>query len=125
MILGQRDLPWWMTASLLTKEGLVSFSRSGHSLPHRFSLLRTSFLQKPGLAFSEALSEETIQAAFDAEGVDFAQEEDGIFTPEITIWAWLSQSLHKGEHRSCLAAVARVAVLLLGLGRRLCSDNTS
>ena len=125
MILGQRDLPWWMTASLLTKEGLVSFSTSGHSFPHRFSHVHASFLQKPGLAFSGALSEETIQAAFDAEGVDFAQEDDGIFTPEITVWAWLSQSLHKEELRSCLAAVARVAALLIGLGRRPCSDSTS
>src|SRR5260370_40703641 len=120
MILGQRDLPWWMTASLLTKEGLVSFSTFGHSLPHGFSQIHASFLQKPGLAFSDALSEETIQAAFDAEGVDFAQDEDGIYTPQITLWAWLSQSLHKDEHRSCLAAVARVVVLLIGFGRRPC-----
>ena len=75
----------------------MSFSTSGNSLPHRFSQVHASFLQKPGLAFSEALSEGTIQAAFDAEGVDFAQEEDGIFTPEITLWAWLGQSLYKGE----------------------------
>ena len=123
MILGQRDLPWLLTGNLQTKEGLVSFCTLGHSLPHRFSLVLTSFLQKPGLAFSEVLSEETIQAAFDAEGVAFSQDEDGVYTPPVTLWGWLSQTLHKGENRSCSAATARVVVLLIGLGRRPCSDN--
>ena len=70
----------------------MSFSTSGRSLPHRFSLVLTSLLQKPGLAFSEALPEEAIQAAFDAEGVAFAQDEDGVYTPQVTLWAWLSQA---------------------------------
>ena len=124
MILGQRDLPWLATGNLQTKEGLVSFSTLGHSLPHRFSLVLTSFLQTPGLAFSETLSEETIQAAFDAEGVAFAQDEDCVYTAPVTFWAWLSQAVHKGENRSCTAATARVVVLLIGLGRQPCSDNS-
>jgi putative transposase len=124
MILGQRDLPWLATGNLQTKEGLVSFSTLGHSLPHRFSLVLTSFLQTPGLAFSEALSEEMIQAAFDAEGVAFAQDEDCVYTAPVAFWAWLSQAVHKGEHRSCTAATARVVVLLIGLGRQPCSDNS-
>jgi putative transposase len=103
----------------------VSFSTSGHSLPHRFSAVHKSFLQRPGLAFSDALSAETIQAAFDAEGVAFAEDEDGIFTPQTTLWGWLSQSLHKDEQRACLAAVSRIVVLLIGLGRRPCSDGSS
>ena len=47
-----------------------------------------------------------------------------VYTPQVTLWAWLSQAVHKGEHRSCPAAVARVVVLLIGLGRRPCSDNS-
>src|SRR5437588_8509990 len=125
MILGQRDPPWAKTASLQTKEGLVSFSTSGNSSPDGFSPILTSFQQQPGLPFADGLSAEAIQAAFEAEGVEFAQEEDEIYTLEIVVWAWLSQSVHKGEHRSCRAAVARVVVLLIALGRRPCSDNTS
>ena len=55
-----------MNGILHTKEGLVSFSTSRRSLPERFQLILASFGQKSGLAFSEALSEEAIQAAFDA-----------------------------------------------------------
>jgi hypothetical protein len=110
--------------NLQTKEGLVSFSTSANSSPAEFSPSLTSFQQKPGLPFADALSAETIQAAFDAEGVDFAQDEDGIYTPAITLWAWLSQAIHKDEHRSCAAAVARVVVLLIAMGRKPCSDNT-
>ncbi len=102
----------------------MSFSTSRRSLPERFQLILASFGQKPGLAFSEALSEEAIQAAFDAEGVAFAQEDDEIYTPALTLWAWSSQPLFKGEQRSCGAAVARVVALLIALGREPCSDNT-
>ena len=124
MILAQRDLPWLATSNLQTKEGLVSFSTSRRLLPERFQIILRSFGQEPGLPFSEALSEEAIEAAFDAEGVDFAQDEDGIYTPSLTLWAWLSQSLFKEEQRSCAAAVARVVVVLISLGRKPCSDNT-
>ena len=65
-----------------------------------------------------------IQAAFDAEGVDFAQDEDEFYTPSVTLWASLSQVVHKGEQRSCLAAVARVLVLLVALGRKPCAKNS-
>ncbi len=101
----------------------MSFSHSQRSLPRRFSFVLTSFLQKPGLAFADVLSEASIQQAFDAEGVDFATEEDEVYTPPVTLWAFLSQVLFKGEQRSCAAAVGRVVVLLVALGREL-SDNT-
>ena len=45
------------------------------------------------------------------------KEEDGIYTSAITLWASLSQVLHEGKQRSCLAAVSRVMVLLVALGR--------
>ena len=65
-----------------TKEGLVSFSIFARSLPRRFGVVLTSFLQRPGLAFADALPEDRIQAAFVAENVDFAQQDDEIYTPE-------------------------------------------
>ena len=42
----------------------------------------------------------------------------------VTLWAFLSQVLFKDEHRSCVAAVVRVAVLLVALERGPCSSNT-
>src|ERR1700704_1955510 len=106
-----------------TKEGLVAFSPLTGFLPSRFRLVLASFLQQPGMAFADALPEDRIQAAFDEQGVAFAQEEGEIYTPQLTLWAFLSQVLHKGEQRSCVAAVSRVVVLMVALGRD-CSDNT-
>jgi putative transposase len=93
-------------------------------LPRRFRLVLASFLQHPGLPFADTLREESIQSAFDAEGVSFAADEDSVYTPALTLWAFLSQVLFKGEQRSCVAAVARVVVLLVALERGPCSSNT-
>ena len=102
----------------------MSFYRPDRSLPGRFRLVQASFLQSEGLPFADVLPEETIQQAFDEAGVDFAQEEDEIYKPPLTVWASLSQVLHKGEQRSCMAAVSRVLVLLVALGREPCAKNT-
>ena len=39
------------------------------------------------------ITEESIQTAFDAEKVSFADEEDAVYAPAITLWASLSQVL--------------------------------
>lgn len=102
----------------------MSFYQTRRSLPDRFRLVLSSFLQKDGLPFSEVLSEEQIQQAFEEEGALFATDEQSVYTPAVTLWAFLSQVLYKGEQRSCVAAVARVAVLLVALGRKPSSGNT-
>ena len=102
----------------------MSFYRQARSLPKRFRLVLVSFLQRPGLPFADALAEEAIQKAFDDEGAGFADGEEAVYTPAITLWAFLSQVLFKDEQRSCVAAVARVIVLLLALERGPCSSNT-
>ena len=81
-------------------------------------------MQQDGLPFADVLTEEKIQQAFDDEGVCFAQGEDDVYTPAVTLWAFLSQVLFKDEQRSCLAAVSRVVVLWIALGKEPCSDNT-
>jgi putative transposase len=81
------------------------------------------FLQSPGLPFAEVLSEEEIAAAFAAEGVS-CDEEDAIYTPSVTLWAFLSQMVFPKELRSCAAAVARVIVFLAGVGRKVPSADT-
>src|SRR5712692_6507717 len=101
----------------------MPFYQHAKSFPQRFRLVLSSFMQHADLPFKDALSEESIQQAFEDEGCVFAQDEEDVYTPPITLWAFLSQVLFKGEQRSCLAAVARVVVLCVTLGRDV-SDNT-
>ena len=101
----------------------MSFYQGRKSLPERFRLILSSFLQAPDLPFSDVLTEREIERAFDDQECWFAQEEDDTFTPALTLWAFLSQVLHKEEQRSCLAAVSRVMVLLIALGRKPCARN--
>jgi len=95
----------------------MSLYKQTRSLPKRFRLVLVSFLQRPGLPFANALTEEAIHKAFDNEGVGFAEDPDAVYTPAITLWAFLSQVLFKDEQRSRVAAVARVIVFLVGLKR--------
>ena len=102
----------------------MPFYKQARCLPKRFRLVLASFLQRPGLPFADALAEEAIQKAFDDEDAGFADDEEAVYTPPITLWAFLSQVLFKDEQRSCVAAVARVVVLLVALERGPCSSNT-
>jgi len=92
-------------------------------MTRRFRLVLSSFMQGTGLPFLNVLSEAQIEQAFDQEGVSFAEDKNDVFTPAVTLWAFLSQVLYKDEHRSCLAAVSRVIVLLVTLGRKACAKN--
>ncbi len=92
------------------------------NLPRRFRLIFSSLQQSDSLPFSDALTEEQIEAAFEEEGACY-DDDDQVFTPAITLWGFLSQTLHKEEQRSCLAAVARIGVLLIAMGRPRCAQN--
>ena len=100
------------------------FYHGRRSCGQSFQLVRQAFLQADGLPLSDVLSEDDIQHAFEAENVDFAQDEGDIYTPAITLWAFLSQVLHAQRLRSCTAAVSRVIVLCVALGRRPPSPDT-
>lgn len=102
----------------------MPFYQQPPSLQQRFRIALSSFMQHDGLPFADVLTEEKIQHAFDDEGVSFAQGDDDVYTPAVTLWAFLSQVLFKDEQRSCLAAVTRVVVLWVALGKEPCSDNT-
>ena len=105
----------------------MSLYHGCRTLTRRFRLVLSSFLQSDGLPFGDALPEEEIERAFDEEDVPLRssdEDEDTVYTPAVTLWAFLSQMLHRGEHRSCTAAVSRVVVLLVALGRKPCSSNT-
>jgi putative transposase len=111
-----------------TREGLMFSTTNTPSSLWRFSLVARSFLAQPGLAFAGSLSEERIERAFACDDDETAEQdvdqEDVVYTPAVTLWAFLSQMLHADEQRSCLAAVARVAVLWLTLGKRICASNS-
>lgn len=106
----------------------MSSTSSAPGMLWRFALMSRAFLTQPGLPFADALPETRIAQAFADEGIDFASsqadEDDVVYTPAVTLWAFLSQMLHADEHRSCLAAVARVAVLWATLGKQVCASNS-
>lgn len=92
------------------------------SLPHRFRLVLASFQLCDSLPFAGILSQEHIQAVCDQHKVSFADER--VFSPAITLWGFLSQVIQKGEQRSCLAAIARIGLVRLALGRGRCANNS-
>jgi len=87
-----------------------------------FATVVRSFAHDDGLPFADVLSEQTIQDACDAENVHFGQDEGDIYTPAVTLWAFLAQCL--SASKSCVAAVARVLVLRLALALPPCSAGT-
>jgi len=102
----------------------MPFYRHSPLLPQRFRLILDSFLQRPGLPFADVLPECAIEKAFEDQDATFADDENAVYTPAVTLWAFLSQVLFADAQRSCIAAVARVAVLRVALGRGCCSSNT-
>jgi Transposase DDE domain len=75
----------------------------------------------PGLPFQHLLSGERIAAALHRAGVEFR---DRIFSPPITLWAFLSQVMaSKGS--SCKDAVSRVLAHRVAQGQKPCSPDTS
>lgn len=81
-------------------------------------------MQNDELPLVDALDEARIAEAFEEHQVAFGNDEDAVYTPAITLWALLSQVFFSAEHRSCKAAVLRVASLWAVLGRRVCDTNT-
>ena len=81
------------------------------------------FLCEPGLPFAEVLPAAEVERAFADEGVTFGATPHAVFTPALTLWAFLSQVLDKDK--SCRAAVLRVFALLLALAREPCSLDTA
>ncbi len=90
------------------------------TLGSRFSSSRNQLTAGNGLPVAEVLGESEIQQAADAVGLDLGDQ--AIYTPAITLWAFLTQAL--SGSRSCVAAVARVAVLRAVLDLSPCSANT-
>jgi len=84
-----------------------------------FRTLQQTFARGDGEPFASALTEEQIRQAATAEGVAFGAGPNCIFTPFITLWAWVIQAASGST--SCVAAVARVIVLQAAMGLDPCA----
>lgn len=105
----------------------MSFRSSSVESERAFEFVRRSWLQADDLPFSKVFTAESLAEVFESEGVDFANADDDpdvVYTPTVTLWAFLSQMLFTGEQRSCAAAVARVATVAALSGRVVSDTNT-
>lgn len=95
-----------------------------YQIPHRptFATVFRSFAQDQGLPFQQVLPAELIERFAQEEGVHFGEQPNAVYTPPVTLWAFLTQCL--SDTKSCTAAVARVLVLYASLSRPPCSANT-
>jgi DDE family transposase len=87
-----------------------------------FATVLRSFASADGLPFSDVLSAQDIQDACSAEDVCFAEGADDVYTPAVTLWAFLAQCL--SASKSCVAAVARVLVLRVALDLPPCGAGS-
>ena len=81
--------------------------------------VRRQFGQADGLPFDQVLSAEQIEEALRAENVSWREI---VFTPVVTLWAFLSQMMDPDS--SCRAAVARVLGWLVANQQPTCSPHT-
>jgi hypothetical protein len=81
--------------------------------------LRTQFAQADGLPFADVLSADAVDRALQAEHVSCR---DCLYTPLVTLWAFLSQVL--SPDGSLRLTVARVLAWLVGRGQPPCSAET-
>jgi hypothetical protein len=85
----------------------------------QIELLRCRFGQGDGLAFADVLSAERVETALVEEGASWR---DVVYSPLLTLWAFLSQVT--SADRSCRATVARVLAWLVSKGERPCTPQT-
>jgi len=93
-------------------------SRHPASFREQVNTLRRQFLQDGDLPFTDVLTEEVIAQALAA----VTGWLDRIFSPLVTLWAFLAQVL-SADH-SCRAAVARLIAHRLARGQARCSPKT-
>jgi len=81
--------------------------------------LRAQFGQADGLPFADVLTPDRLERALRLEKAQWRQS---VYTPVLTLWAFLSQVINPDG--SCRAAVARVLAWLVSRGERPCSPKT-
>jgi hypothetical protein len=81
--------------------------------------LRRQFAQQDGLPFADVLPADRVRRALEEEGAGWREV---VWTPALTLWAFLSQVA--GADGSCRAAVARALAWLVSSGQRPCAAKT-
>jgi len=94
-----------------------------HTRQQQAQALLTAFLQSDDLPLADALTPDDVGTAFADAGADCSGSATAIFTPLLTLWAFLGQLLHT-DH-SCRAAVLRVIVLCAALERPIPASDTA
>ena len=92
---------------------------TGRRRTHQIELLRAQFAQADGLPFADVLSGERIEQALEDEG---AVWREAVYTPLLTLWAFLAQVM--SPDGSCRAAVARALAWLVAQGQPPCTPKT-
>jgi hypothetical protein len=82
-------------------------------MPNRAELLKQKFETSVGLPLAEVLPEEWIQQVLDDAGVG---GRESIYTPMVTLWAWLSQILD--PDKSLQNTVNRIVTLIRKSGQK-------
>jgi hypothetical protein len=75
----------------------------------------------PGLPFKDLLDAGKVMDALARAGISFRER---IFSPMVTLWAWLSQ-VGAREHSCCRDAVGRVLADRVARGEKRCSTDTA
>jgi Transposase DDE domain len=91
--------------------------------PQQAEAFLAAFLQTDDLPLHDVLTPDDVVTAFDDAGVECRGSATAIFTPLLTLWAFLGQFLHR-DH-SCRAAVLRVMVLCGALSRPIPASDTA
>ncbi len=88
----------------------MSFRLSNGESGRAFESVRRSLLQADDLPFADVLTAMHLAEVFESEGISIPDDDTVlIYTPAVTMRAFLSQMLLTGDQRSCVAAVARVS----------------
>ena len=102
----------------------MSFTPPSRFDPSGFEVVARSFMQQDTLPLAQVIDPDRMLETFAKHKVKFGEEPQAIYTPALVLWGLISQAFHAAEHRSCKAAVARIAALWAALGRRVCDTNT-
>jgi Transposase DDE domain len=87
-----------------------------------FRQVLDGFIQSDELPFRTVLTATQIEQVAAAENVSFGNGAADVYSVPLTLWAFIAQVV--SDQKSCVAAVARVLVLLAILGRKLCHAGT-
>lgn len=110
-------------ASCPLKQNLTLWTRLKMTLssgPNHVQILKQKFTQSLGLPFQDLLPESVIKEALADEKLN---EQQRLFDPFVTLWAFLSQVL--APDKSCHNAVSRVIAWLASEHAEIPSEDTS